>query len=158
MNRWVLRTEKAAGLFLAAIAFITFVSVAVRALFGIGIPDGFDVSRLMLAVAMFWGIATASYRSEHIQVDVLWQIGGRRWRQAIDVVATGITLAAMSVFAWMLGVKVASTFRSGEATFDLRIEIWPFHLMAALGIVFAVILLAIRLIKLLRGEETAHGA
>ena len=158
MNRWVLRTEKAAGLFLAAIAFITFMSVVVRALFGIGIPDGFDVSRLMLAVAMFWGIAAASYRNEHIQVDLLWQRGGPGWRRMIDMVATAITLAAMAVFAWMLGVKVDSTMRSGEATFDLRLQIWPFHLVAALGIAFAVVLLVIRLIKLARGEDTAHGA
>ena len=159
MNRWVLRTEKMAGLFLGAIAFVTFTSVLVRALFGIGIPDGFDVSRLMLAVAMFWGIATASYRNEQIQVDILWQIGGARWRRMIDIVATTISLAAMAVFAWMLGVKVLSTHRSSEATFDLRIEIWPFHLLASLGILFAVVLLAIRLVRLLRGEEDpAHGA
>jgi hypothetical protein len=49
--------------------------------------------------------------------------------------------------------------RSGEATFDLRIEIWPFHLVAALGIFFAVILLAIRLVRIARGvEEPARGA
>ena len=157
MDRWVLRTEQIAGLFLAAIALITFASVVVRALFGIGIPDAFDVSRLMLAVAMFWGIATAGYRNEQIQVDIVWQMGGTSWRRGVDIVATAISLAVMAVFAWMLGTKVASTISSGEATFDLRLQIWPFHLLAALGIVFAVILLTIRLIKLFRGEETAHG-
>src|ERR671917_79377 len=103
LDRWVLRTEKAAGAFLGAIALVTFLSVTLRATLGIGIPDGFDVSRLMLAVAMFWGIATAGYRNEQIQVDVVWQMGGPGWKRGVDIVATAISLAAMAVFAWMLG-------------------------------------------------------
>jgi TRAP-type C4-dicarboxylate transport system permease small subunit len=155
MERWVLRTEQVAGLFLGAIAAITFASVILRGAFGLAIPDGFDISRLMLAVAMFWGIASTSFRNEHIRVDVLWQAFGPRGRRTVDLVATSISLAAMAVFAWMLGVKVLGTWRSREATFDLRIEIWPFHLLAALGIAFAVLLLAVRLVRLARGADTA---
>jgi hypothetical protein len=53
----------------------------------------------------------------------------------------------------MLAQKVLSGWRSAEATFDIRIEIWPFHLLAALGIAFATLLLVIRLVRLARGEE-----
>ena len=61
MDAWVLRTEKAAGIFLGAIALITFASVTLRATLGFAIPDGFDVSRLMLAIAMFWGLASTTF-------------------------------------------------------------------------------------------------
>jgi TRAP-type transport system small permease protein len=153
MERWVLRTEKAAGIFLGAIALITFVSVTVRGTLGVAIPDGFDVSRLMLAIAMFWGIASTSYRNEHIQVDILWQLLSPAGRRRLDIAATAITLAFMAAFAVMLGQKVLSTWRSAEATFDIRLPIWPFHLLAALGIAFATLLLVIRLVRLARGEE-----
>jgi TRAP-type C4-dicarboxylate transport system permease small subunit len=154
MDRWVLRTEQAAGFFLAAISCLTFVSVALRYLVGFAIPDGFDTSRLMLAVTIFWGIASTGYRNEHIQVDILWQAAPPRGRLAIDLVATAISLGFIAVFAWMLiAVKVPDSIRSGEATFDLRLPVWPFHLLAALGIVFATVLLVIRIIRLVRHGE-----
>lgn len=153
LDRWVLRTEKAAGLFLGAIALVTFLSVTLRATLGFAIPDGFDVSRLMLAVAMFWGIASTGYRNEHIQVDVVWQMLSPAGRRRLDVVATVVSLGFMALFSVMLAQKVLSTWRSAEATFDVRLQIWPFHLLAALGIVFATVLLAIRLARLLRREE-----
>lgn len=152
MDRWVLRIEKAAGLSLAAVALITFVSVSLRGTVGFAIPDGFDISRLLLAVAMFWGIASTGYRNEHIQVDVLWQAFSPEGRRRLDLVATGVSLAFMAVFSAMLAQKVLSGWRSGEATFDIRIEIWPFHLAAALGIACATLLLAIRLVRLYRRE------
>jgi TRAP-type C4-dicarboxylate transport system permease small subunit len=152
MDRWVLRTEKAAGVFLGAIALITFLSVTFRGTLGFAIPDGFDVSRLMLAVAMFWGIASTSYRNEHIQVDVVWQMLSPEGRRRLDLVATALSLAFMALFSVMLVQKVLSTWRSAEATFDVRLQIWPFHLLAALGILFAAVLLAIRLMRLVRRE------
>jgi TRAP-type C4-dicarboxylate transport system permease small subunit len=153
VERWVLRTERAAGLFLGAIALITFVSVSLRGTLGFAIPDGFDVSRLMLAVAMFWGIASTGFRNEHIQVDVLWQVLSPAGRRRLDIAATAISLAFMAVFAAMLAQKVMSTWRSAEATFDIRLPVWPFHLLAALGIAFATLLLAIRLARLVRATE-----
>jgi TRAP-type C4-dicarboxylate transport system permease small subunit len=150
LDRWVLYTERVASFFLALIAALTFVTVMMRGTIGMVVPDAYDVSRLLLAVAIFWGIATASYRGEHIGVDIVWQALPPRGRRALDLVATAITFAAVAVFAWMLGQKVLGTWASGEATFDLRLPVWPFHLLAALGIFFAVILLAIRLVRLAR--------
>jgi TRAP-type C4-dicarboxylate transport system permease small subunit len=99
---------------------------------------------------MFWGIAVASYRARHIEVDLLWRALPPRGRRALDLTASGLTLASIAVFAWMLGVKVIGTWRSGERTFDLGLPIWPFHLLAALGMGFAVLLLLLRFVRLLR--------
>jgi TRAP-type C4-dicarboxylate transport system permease small subunit len=145
-------TERAAGIFLAAIVALTFVSIMLRAFFSMTIPDWFDLSRLMLGVAIFWGIATTSYRDEHIQVDFFWEWVGPRGKWLIDLFATIVLLAFMAAFAWMLIYKVDSGFRSGEATFDVRIPIWPFHMVAALGIFLATLLIAIRLVRLWRGR------
>ena len=146
-------TERAAGIFLAAIVALTFVSIMLRAFFSMAIPDWFDLSRLMLGVAIFWGIATTSYRDEHIQVDFFWEWVGPRGKWLIDLFATIVLFAFMAAFAWMLIYKVDSGFRSGEATFDVRIPIWPFHMVAALGIFLATLLIAIRLVRLWRGRR-----
>lgn len=148
MSRWLHRIELVAGLLLGVITLLTFASVSLRALVGFQIPDAYDISRLMLAVTIFWGFATASYRDEHIQVDLVSNLLGPRGRRAVDVLASAVMLAVSIVFGWMLTTKVLATYRSSEQTFDLRLPVWPFHLMAALGIAFAVVLLAIRMVQL----------
>jgi TRAP-type C4-dicarboxylate transport system permease small subunit len=147
-------TERAAGIFLAAITALTFVSVVLR-VWGLAIPDWYDVSRLMLGVTIFWGIASTCYRNEHIQVDILWEWLGPRGKQVVDLFATLVLFAFLLAFAYMLFFKVQSGFRSGESTFDTRMPVWPFHALAAFGIFLATLLTITRFIRILRGDVTS---
>lgn len=153
MNRFIDKVELIAGLLLGAIALLTFTAVMARWLFNYGIPDAFDASRLLLGTAMFWGIASAGFRNRHIQVDGLWEIVPSWAKRAIDIFATLVTLGFFALFTWMLQTKVISVYRSSEQTFDLRLPVWPFHALAALGILLASILLLLRLTRLIRGEK-----
>lgn len=148
MNRFIDKVELVAGLLLGAIALLTFTAVMARWLFNYGIPDAFDFSRLLLGTAMFWGIASAGFRNRHIQVDGLWEMLPKKGKWAIDIVATVITLVFFALFTWMLQSKVVSVYASSEQTFDLRLPVWPFHALAAFGILLASILLLLRLIRL----------
>lgn len=152
MNRFIDKVELIAGLLLGAIALLTFSAVMVRWLFNYGIPDAFDVSRLLLGTAMFWGIASASFRNRHIQVDGLWEMAPAWGKRVIDIVATAVTLAFFVLFTWMLQAKVVSVYASSEQTFDLRLPVWPFYALAALGILLATILLLLRLVRLIAGR------
>jgi TRAP-type C4-dicarboxylate transport system permease small subunit len=171
VGRLITYTEWAAGIFLAAVTLIVFVNVMMRgASTGIGdflnwvsgrddlkfvltIPEWFHLSCLALGVCIFWGFAATSYRNDHIKVDILWDWLGPLGKRLVDLFATGILFLFLLVFSYMLGVKVMSGYWSGEATYDLRLKIWPFHLVMALGIFFATVLVLIRLIRLARGEN-----
>lgn len=153
VDRFIDAIERTAAIFLAAVTAIVFFSIMLRALFSIGIPDWYDFSRLMLGVMIFWGIAGASYHNRHIKVDILWEWAGSRARRWIDILAGLILLAFLLAFSWMLIAKVQSGFWSGESTFDMRVYIWPFHLVAALGIFFATVLIAIRIVRLMQGVD-----
>lgn len=153
MTRIIEKVELIAGLLLGAIALLTFCAVMVRWLFNYGIPDAFDFSRLLLGTAMFWGIAVAGFHNRHIQVDGLWEVSPPWAKRAIDILATLITLAFFGLFAWMLRFKVVSVFESNEQTFDLRLPVWPFHAVAALGIALAALLLLLRLFRLVAGPK-----
>lgn len=155
MKTLIDKVELVAGLLLGAIAVLTFVAVMLRWLFNYGLPDTFDFSRLLLGTAMFWGIALAGFHNRHIQVDGFWEMAPRWGKRLIDIFATSVTLAFIAVFAWMLESKVTSVFVSNEQTFDLRLPVWPFHALAALGIALAAILLALRLIRLVTQREEA---
>lgn len=155
MKSLVDKVELIAGLLLGAIAVLTFTAVMLRWLFNYGLPDTFDFSRLLLGTAMFWGIAVAGFHNRHIQVDGFWEMVPAWGKRLIDIFATVVTLAFMGLFAWMLESKVVSVFKSNEQTFDLRLPVWPFHAIAALGIALATVLLLLRLVRLLRGPATA---
>lgn len=155
MKAFIDKVELIAGLLLGAIALLTFAAVMLRWLFNYGLPDAFDFSRLLLGTAMFWGIALAGFHNRHIQVDGFWELAPAWGRRLIDIFATSITLAFMALFAWMLEGKVTSVFLSNEQTFDLRLPVWPFHAVAALGIALASLLLLLRLVRLLAGKKEA---
>lgn len=155
MKAFIDKVELIAGLLLGAIALLTFAAVMLRWLFNYGLPDAFDFSRLLLGTAMFWGIALAGFHNRHIQVDGFWELAPAWGRRLIDIFATTVTLAFMALFAWMLESKVTSVFLSNEQTFDLRLPVWPFHAVAALGIALASLLLLLRLIRLLTSKEEA---
>lgn len=153
MNRFIDRVELIAGLLLGMVAILTFITVLLRWLFSFGLPDSFDFSRLLLGTAMFWGIALAGFHNRHIQVDGLWEMAPPWGRRLIDITATAITLGFIAVFAWMVKDKVLSTLYSHEQTFDLRLPVWPFHALAALGVLLAALLLLLRLVRLLAGKR-----
>lgn len=152
LDRAVEFVERAAAMFLAAITALTFVSVFLRYLFRAPLPDDFDLSRLLLGVCVFWGIACACHRGEHIQVDLLWRALPRRGRLAMDALATAVTLGFMALFAWMMLARVAATRAAGMTTFELQLPLWPFYGVAWLGLGLAVVLLAAYLRRLFRGD------
>ncbi len=171
IERVIAFTETAAGIFLAAVTLLVFVNVMLRGgstglsdlvnwfqgnenfRFVLTIPEWYHLSCLALGVSVFWGLAATSYRNDHIKVDMLWDWASPANKRLIDIFATGSLLLFMLVFTYMLGVKVMSGYWSGEATYDLRLKLWPFHLVMALGIAAATILVGIRTVRLVRGEN-----
>ena len=148
VDRAVGAIEVTAACFLAAVGALTFVSVILRYLFAWAIPDTYDISRLLLAILIFWGMAGTGYRGEHITVDLLWGALGPRARRALDVFSNLVTLLAMAVFAFMMWHKVFDTRADHLLTFDLRQPVWIYYLLAWLGLAAAVLLLALRVYRL----------
>jgi TRAP-type C4-dicarboxylate transport system permease small subunit len=171
VERLIAYTERAAGIFLAAVTVIVFVNVMIRGgsvglgdflnwitgrtdyKFVLTIPEWYHLSCLALGVCIFWGFAATSYRNDHIKVDILWDWLGPAGKRLLDLFATGILFLFLLAFTYMLGVKVMSGYWSGEATYDLRLKLWPFHLVMAVGILFATVLVAVRMIRVARGEN-----
>ncbi len=150
--------ERVAGAFLAFVVALTFVSVVLRYAFAWSIPDSYDLSRLFLGILIFWGIAVTGYRGDHITVDLLWNALPRRARHTLDLLATLFTLGCMAVFAWAMASKVLDELATDERTYDLRMPVWPFYLLAWLGLGASVLLLIVRLARQLRAPEAAAEA
>jgi len=151
--RFLSAVETAAAVFLLLIALLTAGNVMLRDLLGIQIPDWFDGTKMLQAIALFWGIALATWHGTHICVDLLWEHLRAPGRRIVDLAATGVTAAALAPLAWMVWVKVLRT--GTQATMDLRLPLTPFYAVAALGATVAVVLALARLVHLWRAKPGA---
>ncbi len=142
MKRLLAATETVAAVFLLVIALVTAANVILRDIFALQIPDWFDGSKLVMCIALFWGMAVATYHAGHICVDVVWEHLAPAGRRRLDIVASILTLAFLAPMAWMVWVKVATT--GTQATMDLRLPLVPFYALAALGALAAALLAARR--------------
>ena len=149
MNWLIDLIEFIAATFVAIVALDIFTSVMLRYFFSVQIPDAYDFGRLLLGILIFWGIAATSYRGTHITVDLLYANVGPRLQRAIDIFATLVLLFVVVVQTYTLYDKVWTTRADHVLTFDLRLPTWPFFLVAWLGDVSAVVLIAIRTYRLI---------
>ena len=153
MDRFIDSIEWVAAAFVGIVAANIFISVLLRNLFTYSIPDSYDFGRLMLGILIFWGIAATSYRGTHITVDLVWSNVGKRYQRMIDVFATLMLLFVVTVQTYTLFDKVMTTRADNVLTFDLRLPTWPFFLIAWLGDVSAVFLIAVRTYRLVFQPE-----
>lgn len=151
MKRLLAATETVAAVFLLFIALVTAGNVILRDLFAVQIPDWFDGSKLVMCIALFWGMAVATYHAGHICVDVLWEHLGAVNRRRLDLVAGVVTFAFLAPMAWMVWTKVATT--GTQTTMDLRLPLVWFYALAACGALAAALLAARRVWDLWHGVD-----
>lgn len=151
MKRLLAATETVAAVFLLLIALVTAANVALRDLLAIQIPDWFDGTKMLMAIALFWGIAVSTYHAGHIAVDIVWEHLKAPGRRLLDVIAGLLTLAFLAPMAWMVFSKVLAS--GTQTTTDLRLPLMWFTLVAACGAVAAALLALARVLELIRGHD-----
>ncbi len=153
MKRLFSAIETVAALFLLLIALITTANVLLRYAFSIQIPDWFDGTQMMQGIAMFWGIALATYYGTHIGVDIVWEHLGLQGKRRLDLLATALTAAFLVPLAWMVWVKVGGT--GSQGTMDLRLPLQWFYSVAAVGASVTAVLALVRLVHLWQGRAAS---
>lgn len=145
MNGLATWVEKIAALFLAIITVLVFISASARYLSNSPIPDAHAFASLFLGIALLWGLASASWRDEHIAVDLLYMTFPPGVKRLLDIVSTILLLIFCLLFCWMFWQQVQSVQDSGQVTVDTRLPIWPFYFLAWLGVLATCALVFARL-------------
>jgi TRAP-type C4-dicarboxylate transport system permease small subunit len=158
MDRFIDGIELLAAIFVGIVAADIFISVLLRKLFSVSIPESYDVGRFLLGILIFWGIAATSYRGTHITVDLIWTAASPRYKRWIDVFATLVLLFVVTTQTIMLLDKVVTTRADHVLTYDLNLPVWPFFLVAWLGDVSAVLLIAVRTFRLIFRPQAMAAA
>lgn len=142
--------EILAALLLGVVALLSVAEIAMRALFGINIPDAFIIAGYLQGIAIFWGIALTCLADEHISVDLVTNALRGKTRIIVEIIAEICVLALLVAWVWMTWIKVGKTMSAFDMTQQMRLPVWPFIAMALLGITFAVGVVAARLFVQIR--------
>lgn len=137
--------ERIAGIVLGLVTILIVASAIGRYGFARPIPDAFDVSRLVLGVAIAWGMASVGYHGSHIKVDLLAQVVGPKTRRWLNLFAWAVLFAFTAVMTYKIWGRVGSAMGGGDTTMDLRLPHWPFFLAIWAGLIAALFAIAVRL-------------
>jgi TRAP-type C4-dicarboxylate transport system permease small subunit len=151
LSRLLASIDVVSGLLLGCVVALTFCEAALRYLFGVQIPDAYSLSGYAQGVAIFWGIASATYAGRHINVDILWDASSPKNRVRIDVFAALVCGVILAVTTYMLVLKVLRSRASYEVTNELQVSVWLFLAAATAGIAFASFVAFVRAYRLARG-------
>src|SRR3974377_486548 len=108
MDRFIDGIELIAALFVGIVAADIFISVLLRDLFSVQIPDSYAFGQQLLGILIFWGIAAPPYRATPLPLDRVYANVGSKFRRFIDVFATLVLLFVVTVQTWTLVDKVIS--------------------------------------------------
>src|SRR5687768_13183846 len=115
---------------------LTFVDVVARYVFNRPLRGAFEITELLLLVLIFAGLPLVSHADEHVTMDFIDRLLGRRrdlWRRAVQ----GVGAAIMFLLTWLVWIKANRISAYGDATDVLRILYGPFVYFMALMIALA---------------------
>ena len=147
--RWM---ERIGALALFAIMVLITVTAITRYALNWALPDADALSRHLLAIVVFWGFASACLRQEHIQLDLITKMLPKTLETRVVRLSIAITLLAVAGMTFAAWHRLGDLRASGETTYDLRLQLWPFYAVAFVGMVAAV--LALGYILFSRDPET----
>lgn len=152
LERFTLGIEKIAGILLGLVTVLIVVSALGRYVFAVPVPDSFDLSRLLIGAAIMWGFASVGYRGSHIKVDLFVEMMPAGLRRACDFIAWTVLLGFTLLLFWKMSSRASSAYVSGEATFDLRLAVWPLMALIAIGVGVSIVTIAARVLLIGAGH------
>jgi len=112
------------GVLLMALAALTTVSVASRALTRVAIPGDVEIAELLTACAIFCFIPYCELQRGHVAVDAFTDRMPPRALAALECLWATVFLAIAALLLWQISIGAADLLRRGQTTFVLRLPVW----------------------------------
>jgi len=112
---------------------LTFFDVVGRYLLNRPIQGAFEVTELALLVLIFAGLPLVSHADEHVTMDFIDKLLGRKALRMLDRAVNVLCAAVMFFLTWQIWIKAGKISDYGDTTDVLRILVGPFvYFMAAM--------------------------
>ena len=152
-SRAVLLLGWLAAALLVAIMALTFVDVIGRNFFGRSVLGTVETVSLMMGALVFSGLAITELHRRHIVVETFQSVFPKPLRRVTVIVNSILAVGVSGLLLEQLFVKSLDVFREGEFTMILKLPYWPASVVMLLGFFLFFILLALRLIREVFGQE-----
>ncbi len=112
---------------------LTFFDVVGRYLFNRPLRGAFELTELALVVLIFAGLPLVSHANEHVTMDFIDKVLGRRALDLLERAVDAICAAVMFFLTWQVWLKAGKIAGYGDTTDVLRVAVGPFvYFMAAM--------------------------
>ena len=127
-----------AMILLLALMFITVGDIVGRYTVGIipgfgPIPGTFELTEIMLAIAVLTAIGHTQMRRGHISIDLVITKLPRKIRNIIDCITDFLSLAIFVLVTWQTIKYAYLLYISNDVSAILRLPMYPFLIIAAIG-------------------------
>jgi len=140
---------------LAAMMLWTIADVVLRAVAHRALDGTVAIVETLLVLVAFFALADCMARDEMIRVDILDNSVGRRTLGVLKVLGDVATLAFLGLLIFTLLTPLADAWRFGDVKPDLPVPIWSLLAAIELSLAAAALVVAGRLLRLLRRRFTA---
>ena len=145
VERLAVWTALAGGLVLVALVGLTCVSIAGRALSGVGlgpVPGDYELVEIGIGFAVFAALPWCHFNRGNATVELFAPLLGERLNRALDALIDLAVLAVAALLAWRLAVGMLDKKAFFETTFILGLEIWQAYALCLAGAaVFCIVAL-----------------
>ncbi|MGQ0543800.1 MAG: TRAP transporter small permease [Betaproteobacteria bacterium] len=138
------------GVVLLGLMGLVAFDVVMRYVLRLPFLGAYEMTELAMALIVFLGLPYCAATGGHVAVDVLGPALDRpafRWLNALLPLAGG---ALMAVIAWQSVLYAFESRSRGEATNMLRIDLFPFQMLAAASVALFSVVLLVQAWKALR--------
>ncbi|MBW8444492.1 MAG: TRAP transporter small permease [Arenimonas sp.] len=142
-----------AGISLLFMMAVITISVLTRYLLNNPITGSDEIVQMTGVALVMLALPYATLHGAHVSVDIFDHALGRFGRMAGDVLArllTGFVFAVLVERAW---AKMLDAHEFGDTTNMLGLPVWPFYGILAAGISLCLIVYALELVLIVRGER-----
>ncbi|WP_299023505.1 TRAP transporter small permease [uncultured Sulfitobacter sp.] len=153
VRRTVLLLGWLAAVLLAAIMGLTFVDVIGRNFLGRSVLGTVETVSLMMGALVFCGLAVTELHRRHIVVETFQGIFPKPVRRISVIANSALAVGVSWLLLEQLFVKTVSVFTEGEFTMILKLPYWPASILMLVGLALFFVLLVLRLIREITGQE-----
>ena len=122
-----------ASLGIVAMMLLTCADVFLRYLFNSPIEGTLDITQMLMAVIVFFGLAYCGWTGGHVVVDLLREMVSRKVLIPLAIAVNAIGAVAMLAMAWESLQTSFVYMMTGETPMTVMIPKYPFIWIAAFG-------------------------
>lgn len=123
----------AAALILFALMVLTTADVVGRYFFNAPILGVFEITEFMMVCIVFFSMAPTQAQKGHVAVDILVSLFSKRLQNVFEFLNYFLSMGILTLVTWKSIARGFEVMGTGEFSGTLRIPVYPFVFMLALG-------------------------